>query len=56
MPSDRRKDSTRGARQSQSIEQRNSYGWAVTYGLDPLDPNLDSEDPMGTAIPTTPNS
>ena len=23
------------------------YGWAVTYGLDPLDPNLDSEDPDG---------
>ncbi len=23
------------------------YGWAVTYGLDPLDPNLASEDPDG---------
>ncbi len=23
------------------------YGWAVTYGLDPLDPNLGNEDPSG---------
>ncbi len=26
------------------------YGWAVTYGLDPLDPNLASEDPTGDGV------
>jgi hypothetical protein len=26
------------------------YGWAVTYGLDPLDPNLATEDPTGDGI------